>query len=95
VPVPIPYADDFGVALTPSVCRWKKADGSECDHLATGPDGVCDRHAVEYWRSWRERQPDIWVEVTCWKCHKRFSITIKPGDAKHLWPFKLCAVCAR
>jgi hypothetical protein len=71
-------------------CRWPL-----CEKLATGSDGYCDRHAVEYWRQWHERQPDVWVDVTCWKCRTHFSVLVKSGDAKHLWLFKLCGKCER
>jgi len=70
-------------------CRWRPY----CEKLSTGPDGYCDRHAVEYWRQWRERQPDVWVDVMCWKCHTRYRIPVKPEEEKHLWPFKLCSQC--
>jgi hypothetical protein len=72
------------------LCHWRG-----CEKSPSGPDGYCDRHAVEYWRMWRERQPDVWVGVTCWKCHTQYNVPVKPDEAKQLWPFKLCDRCRR
>ncbi len=76
-------------ALQTQPCCW-----SGCEKLATDSDGYCDRHAVEYWRLWYERQPDVWVDVTCWKCGQRHRIAVKQPDVKCLWPFRLCVRCS-
>ena len=68
-------------------CRWP-----ECDRDATGSDGVCDRHAVDYWRVWRERQSDVWVEVKCPRCGAHFEAPVKQCDLP-IWPVKWCGRC--
>lgn len=71
-------------------CRW-----AACDKTATGPDGYCDRHAVEYWRVWRDHLPDVWVDAVCSRCKARHRVALKQCEVRGKTAGTISALCPR